>query len=55
MTKSVRARPLIAVLGLYLMSNSPSSTTHVTILPESSGLCKIFLSSLSVNIVIVLP
>lgn len=50
-----RAWPLIVVLGFYLMLNPPSLIVQVTSLPKSLSLCKIFLSNLSVNIVIVLP
>ena len=36
--KSAKACALIAVLGLYLMSNWLSSTAHWTIQPAASGL-----------------
>ena len=39
--KSAKTCPLIAVLGLYLMSNSLSSMAHFTSLHEVSGLCNI--------------
>ena len=42
MMKSTKTCPLIAVLGLYLMSNSLNSMAHFTSLPEVSSLCSIF-------------
>ena len=50
MMKSVKTYPLIYVLGLYLMSNSLSSMTHFTSLPEVSGLCNICFIGCSVGI-----
>ena len=50
MMKSAKTYPLIAVLGLYLMSNSLSSTTHFTNLPEVYGLCSICFIGCSVGI-----
>ena len=47
MMKSVKTCPLIAVLGLYLMSNSLSSMTHCTSVPEVYGLCSICFDALS--------
>ena len=41
MMKSAKTCPLIAVLGLYLMSNSLSSMAHFTSLHEVFGLCSI--------------
>ena len=42
MMKFAKTCPLIADLGLYLMSNSLNSMAHFTSLPEVSGLCSIF-------------
>ena len=39
MTKSAKTCPFMAVLGLYLMSNSLSSMVYFISLPEVSGLC----------------
>ena len=39
--KSAKTFYLIAVLGLYLMSNSLSSMAHFISHPEVSGLCNI--------------
>ena len=41
MMKSANTCPLVAVLGLYLISNSLSSIAHFNSLPEVSGLCSI--------------
>ena len=53
MMKSAKIFPLIAVLSLYLMSNSLSSMAHFTSLPEVSGLCNIFFIGCSIGILIV--
>ena len=53
MMKSTKICPLIAVLGLYLMSNSLSSITHFTSLPEVFGLCNICFIGCYVGISIV--
>ena len=50
MMKYVKPCPLIAVLGLYLMSNSLGSMALSTNLPEVSGLCSIFFIGCSVII-----
>ena len=49
MMKSAKICPFIAVLGLYLMSNSLSSIAHFIRLPEVSGLCSIFFIGYSVG------
>ena len=41
MMKSAKICPLIAVLGLYLMSNSLNSMAHFTSLLEVSSLCNV--------------
>ena len=48
--KSINTCPLIAILSLYLMSNSLSSISHFTSLPEVSGLCRICFIGCSVGI-----
>ena len=53
MMKSAKICPLIAVLGLYLMSNSLSSMAHFTSLLEVSILCNICFIGYSVGISIV--
>ena len=53
MMKSAKTCPLIAVLGVYLMSNSLSSMAHFISLPEVSGLCSICLIGCSVGTLIV--
>ena len=50
MMKSANTYPLIAVLGLYLMSNSLSSMAHFTSLLEVYGLCSICFIGFSVGI-----
>ena len=50
MMKSAKTCALIAVLGLYLMSNSLSYMTHFTSLPEVSGLCSIYFIGCSIGI-----
>lgn len=42
--KSAIAYPLVALLGIYLMSNSLSAIVHCTIFPELSGLFNTFIS-----------
>ena len=42
MMKSTKTYPLIAVLDLYMMSNSLSSMDNFISLPEVSGLCNIY-------------
>ena len=49
MMKSARICPFIAVLGLYLMSNSLSSIAHVISLPEVSSLCSVCFIGYSVG------
>ena len=53
MMKSAKICPLIAILGLYLMSNSLSSMAHFTSLLEVFGLCNICFIGCSVGISIV--
>ena len=53
MMKSAKLFPLIAVLGLYLMSNSLNSMAHFTSLPEVYGLCNICFIGCSIGILIV--
>ena len=53
MMKSTKIFPLIAVLGLYLMSNSLNSMVHFTSLPEVFGLCNICFIGCYVGISIV--
>ena len=50
MMKYANTCPLIAVLGLYLMSNSLNSMAHFTSLLEVFGLCSIFFIGCSVGI-----
>ena len=50
MMKSANTYPLIAVLGLYLMSNSLNSMAHFTSLLEVYGLCSICFIGCSVGI-----
>ena len=50
MMKSAKICPLIAVLGLCLMSNSLSSMAHFTSLLEVFGLCNICFIGCSVGI-----
>ena len=50
MMKSTKTCPLIAVFGLYLMSNSLSSMAHFTSLPEVYGLCNICFIGCSIEI-----
>ena len=49
MMKSTRICPFIAILGLYLMSNSLSSIAHFISLPEVFGLCSICFIGYSVG------
>ena len=53
MMKSVKIFPFIAVIGLYLMSNSLSSIAHFISLPEVSGLCNISFIRYSVGTLMV--
>ena len=50
MMKSANTCPLIAVLALYLMSNSLGFKAHFTSLPTVSGLCNICFILCSVEI-----
>ena len=50
MMKFAKTCPLIVVLGLYLMSNSLSSMSHFTSLPEVSSLCSICFIGCSIGI-----
>ena len=52
--KSARTYPLMAVRGLYLMSNDPNCTPYLVILSEKSNLCNNILRWRSVNRVTVL-
>ena len=51
--KSTKICPFIAFLGLYLMSNSLSSTAHFISLPKVFGLCSICFIEYSVGTSIV--
>ena len=53
MMKISNTCPLIAVLGLYLMSNSLSSMVHFTSLLEVSGVYSICFIGCSVGILMV--
>ena len=53
MMKFAKTCPLIAVLGLYLMSNSLSSMAHFMSLTEVSGLCSICFIGCSVGILMI--
>ena len=50
MMKFAKFFPLIAVLGLHLMSNSLSSMAHFTSLPEVYDLCNICFIGCSIGI-----
>ena len=50
MMKSAKTCPLIAILGLYLMSNSLSSMAHFISLPKVSSLCNTCFIGCSIGI-----